>query len=150
MEHVGVGTSDRQTTKGTTMMPYAKRAEQKVPDPRNVLRDRLEFDRRELLARAGLASGAATEPTATTGFGETEHIASGIDRGVWAALDAHAASRLAEVEAALRRLEARAYGRCERCAGDIPDERLDAMPEVRFCMPCQQRDEAERRVLQPQ
>ena len=57
------------------------------------------------LARAGLASGAATEPTATTGIGETEHIASGIDRGVWAALDARAASRLAEVEAALRRIE---------------------------------------------
>jgi DnaK suppressor protein len=150
MEHVGVGTGHRQTTKGTTMMPYAKRAEQKVPDQWNVLRDRLESDRRELLARAGLASGAPTEPTATTGSGETEHIASGIDRGVWAALDAHAASRLADVEAALRRLEARAYGRCERCAGDIPDARLDAMPEVRFCMPCQQHDEAERRVLQPQ
>ena len=99
---------------------------------------------------ARLAFSATTAPTATTGSGETEHIASGIDRGVWAALDVHAASRLAEVEAALRRLEEHAYGACERCAGDIADSRLDARPEVRFCLPCQQREEAERRVLQPQ
>src|SRR6478735_3969043 len=131
-------------------MPDTESPKQKVPDRWNLLRERLELDRRELLARARLASGAATAPTATTGSGETEHIASGIDRGVWAALDVHAAFRLAEVEAALRRLEERAYGECESCAGDIPAARLDAMPETRFCMPCQRRNEAERRVLQPQ
>jgi DnaK suppressor protein len=133
-------------------MPNTKRMKQRVPGSWNALRERLEVDRKDLLARARarLASGEALEPTATTGSGETEHIASGIDRGVWAALDARAASRLAQVEAALRRLEARAYGQCERCEGNIPDARLDAMPEARFCLPCQQRDEAERRVLQPQ
>ena len=131
-------------------MPNAKLGMQKVPDSRNHLRERLEADRRELLARVRLASGAPTEPTATTGAGETEHIASGIDRGVWAALDARAASRLVEVEAALTRLDEHAYGQCERCADAIPDARLDAMPEVRLCLRCQQRNEAERRVLQPQ
>lgn len=131
-------------------MPDTEIPKQKVSDRWTALRERLERDRSELLARTPLGSGAAIAPTATTGSGETEHIASGIDRGVWAALDVHAAFRLAEVEAALRRLEARDYGECERCTGEISAARLDALPEVRFCMPCQQRDETERRVLQPQ
>jgi DnaK suppressor protein len=118
-------------------------------DLRSVLRRRLEHDRAELLAQAGLALEETPAPTATTGLGETEHIASGIDRGVWAALDAHAAARLVEVDAALRRLDTGRYGRCERCASDIPDARLEAIPEVRLCVACQEREDAQRRRLQP-
>jgi DnaK suppressor protein len=114
-----------------------------------VLRERLERDRAELLAEAGLSFEDAPAPTATTGLGETEHIATGIDRGVRAALDAHAASRLAEVDDALRRLDAGTYGECERCAAEIPGVRLEAIPEVRLCMPCQKREDAARRRAHP-
>ena len=118
-------------------------------DLRIILRERLEFDRAELLAQVGLTPEEVPPPTATTGFGETEHIATGIDRGVRAALDAHAVSRLAEVEDALRRLDAGAYGQCERCASEIPGVRLEAIPEVRLCMPCQEREDAARRRARP-
>src|SRR5436190_12590293 len=42
----------------------------------------------------------------------------------------------AEVAGALERLDRGTFGRCERCAADIPEERLDALPYTRFCSPC--------------
>lgn len=44
------------------------------------------------------------------------------------------AGELADVEAALERLEAGSYGICEACRRPIPPERLDALPATRFCV----------------
>lgn len=41
---------------------------------------------------------------------------------------------LADVEAALKRLDAGTYGICEACGRPIPGERLDALPATRFCI----------------
>jgi RNA polymerase-binding transcription factor DksA len=51
-----------------------------------------------------------------------------------------AASRqgVADTAQALRRMADGVYGTCERCAADIPLERLEILPHARFCMPCQQ------------
>nr|WP_240979916.1 TraR/DksA C4-type zinc finger protein [Streptomyces sp. HNM0574] len=46
---------------------------------------------------------------------------------------------LAEVEAALARLEQGNYGSCEGCAEAIPAERLEALPHARRCIGCQRR-----------
>jgi DnaK suppressor protein len=43
---------------------------------------------------------------------------------------------LAEVEAALRSLEAGAYGICVRCQEPISDARLRALPWARLCLEC--------------
>ena len=43
---------------------------------------------------------------------------------------------LAEIEAALKRLAQRAYGRCERCLAPVGQLRLQAVPEARLCMAC--------------
>jgi len=51
-------------------------------------------------------------------------------------LQAAEARELAEIEAALQRLESGTYGRCERCGGFIGMLRLRAVPEARFCMGC--------------
>jgi RNA polymerase-binding transcription factor DksA len=40
---------------------------------------------------------------------------------------------LAELEAALRRVDDGEYGRCEACHQAIPEERLEAQPAARFC-----------------
>lgn len=49
----------------------------------------------------------------------------------------HQAERhLAEVDAALARLAAGAYGVCERCGRQIPTERLEARPVARTCVSC--------------
>ncbi|SIM61917.1 TraR/DksA family transcriptional regulator [Micromonospora cremea] len=44
--------------------------------------------------------------------------------------------RLAELDVALRRVEAGTYGRCERCSRPIPAERLAARPSARTCVGC--------------
>jgi DnaK suppressor protein len=43
---------------------------------------------------------------------------------------------LAEIEAAERRLDDGGYGICERCAGAIPEDRLEARPAARTCVGC--------------
>jgi DnaK suppressor protein len=44
---------------------------------------------------------------------------------------------LQEIEAAMRRIEAGSFGRCERCSGSIGRQRLRAVPEARFCLECE-------------
>lgn len=62
-------------------------------------------------------------------------------------IGAHADVALAEVQAALERLQAGTYGRCEVCGQPIPDERLRAVPATRYCLDHQA--EQERRAGPP-
>jgi len=43
---------------------------------------------------------------------------------------------LAETDKALHRLATGEFGQCEDCAGDIPQARLLAEPEARYCEHC--------------
>ena len=44
---------------------------------------------------------------------------------------------LAGIETALLRMDQGIYGRCVRCDAAIPTERLEILPAVVVCMPCQ-------------
>ncbi|MHB0858860.1 MAG: TraR/DksA family transcriptional regulator [Anaerolineae bacterium] len=44
---------------------------------------------------------------------------------------------LADVEAALERIERGVYGICQRCGLKIDADRLQALPTARFCFSCQ-------------
>jgi RNA polymerase-binding transcription factor DksA len=61
----------------------------------------------------------------------------GYDNATLAALMATARIGIAETAQALRRMADGTYGGCERCATRIPLERLEVIPEARFCVPCQ-------------
>jgi RNA polymerase-binding transcription factor DksA len=54
-------------------------------------------------------------------------------------------AQLEEVDAALARIDAGSYGKCEICGRPIGDERLEAMPAARYCLEDQARVERERR-----
>lgn len=56
-----------------------------------------------------------------------------------AAMIAAARAQVDQINAALRRLANGSYGRCERCGGVIPRERLEILPHARFCVPCQEK-----------
>jgi hypothetical protein len=43
---------------------------------------------------------------------------------------------LAEIEAALTRIQEGSYGRCLSCGGPMGLQRLRAIPEARFCVAC--------------
>jgi RNA polymerase-binding transcription factor DksA len=55
------------------------------------------------------------------------------------ALAVQATEVLAELDAALGRIDGGTYGTCDGCDDAIPVARLEAIPEARFCVSCQGR-----------
>jgi DnaK suppressor protein len=53
------------------------------------------------------------------------------------ALRDRAIAHLAQVDAALARLDEGAFGRCTRCGNPIAPERLEALPWAAHCIDCQ-------------
>jgi DnaK suppressor protein len=43
---------------------------------------------------------------------------------------------ISEIDAALARIDAGTYGRCTRCGGSIPEERLELRPFSATCVAC--------------
>jgi DnaK suppressor protein len=43
---------------------------------------------------------------------------------------------LADIDAALARIDAGTYGRCQACGGPMGLQRLRAIPEARYCVSC--------------
>ncbi|HVA41899.1 MAG TPA: hypothetical protein VNF50_00285 [Acidimicrobiales bacterium] len=60
----------------------------------------------------------------------------GRDLGILAQIEAE----VADVEAALERLESGTYGICEACAAPIEDSHLETLPASRFCLAHQDLD----------
>ncbi|MFF5290195.1 TraR/DksA family transcriptional regulator [Paractinoplanes globisporus] len=60
----------------------------------------------------------------------------GFERAQLTALLAATRERIAEIDDALRRVDASTYGVCEGCGRPIPEERLAARPFARRCMAC--------------
>jgi DnaK suppressor protein len=67
----------------------------------------------------------------------TETLERELDLGVLQSVE----SQLAEVQAALERLEEQRYGNCEVCGKPIAEGRLEAMPAARYCVEDQARAE---------
>jgi len=96
---------------------------------------RLSGDVVQLTAEATRPTGAegveaeepASDPTATSSEGDEE-----VARGVLMA----EGQILTEVRAALARLDAGTFGRCERCGRSIGKTRLEAVPYAGRCARC--------------
>jgi len=52
------------------------------------------------------------------------------------ALDVHAKREIAQLRAALGRMDDGSYGACLRCGEPIADARLDALPTATLCVGC--------------
>lgn len=68
------------------------------------------------------------------GFADSGQVTA--ERGEVEALVGSLAALLREVEGALEKFETGAYGKCERCGGEIGLPRLEAKPAARLCMAC--------------
>jgi YteA family regulatory protein len=59
------------------------------------------------------------------------------DRELDYTLEENSQHVLAEIEAALKRIEEGTYGICSNCGNQIPEERLEALPWATLCIDCQ-------------
>jgi RNA polymerase-binding protein DksA len=59
------------------------------------------------------------------------------DRELDYTLEENSEHVLAEIDAALQRIEAGTYGICQNCGTQIPQERLEALPWATLCIDCQ-------------
>src|SRR5947199_4684844 len=97
--------------------------------------------RREALVTAG---PAPIEPNrkdaATVGVAdEDEQALSEMLQALASARNKDSARELAEIDRALRKLQQTPddFGQCEDCGDDIPEKRLQLMPQARYCAECQ-------------
>lgn len=109
-----------------------------MDDPRS----QLKRERQKTLGRlANLTDDfheivAASRDTNADDEHDPEGSTIAFERSQLGALATQARRHLAEIDAAVARLEAGTFGICERCRRPIPDERLRARPVARTCMGC--------------
>ena len=63
------------------------------------------------------------------------------DRELDYTLEENSEHVLAEIDAALTRIENGTYGSCTNCGKQIPEERLEALPWATLCIDCQRDQE---------
>jgi RNA polymerase-binding protein DksA len=64
-----------------------------------------------------------------------------LDREIDYTLEENSEHVLAEIDSALGRIEAGAYGTCRTCGQPISEERLEAIPYATQCIDCKRREE---------
>ena len=122
------------TVRGTTVVRMRSAGQKRDPGPRPLL----EQKRAELLAR--IEEFGASDPAETSNLNFGKRIGDGTTYAVERMNGAYQARTLfetvTEIDAALERVDAGAYGLCTSCAARIPAERLAAVPWAARCVPC--------------
>lgn len=95
---------------------------------------REQVDRLAAAADELADSGETPDLGDDQGFAEADSIS--VERDRLLSLRALARQRLEDVDAAVRRLDAGAYGACRTCRRPIPVARLEAVPEATQCVGC--------------
>lgn len=113
-------------------------------------RGQLLIEQARLLAevlqhRERLAQAAEDSPQATSGGSQAAALSAEEDACL--AMLNRAESELAEVQAALKRLDDGSWGTCTLCGEKVAPQRLQAVPSAALCLECQQ--DLERRHSRP-
>jgi DnaK suppressor protein len=102
-------------------------------------RARLEAERDSVerqLTEQGASPGGDVEVALDEGFADSAQAT--MERSQQFALIEKLRDQHQEIAAALARIDAGTYGRCERCGRQIDQERLEAIPTSRLCVSCKQ------------
>jgi RNA polymerase-binding transcription factor DksA len=93
--------------------------------------------------RAALVADRAEQSTLVTENQELSRVLTGqrdvdsmLEREIADTSAARAREAIADIDEALARIAACAYGTCESCRTPIPVERLEAIPRARCCVAC--------------
>ena len=108
------------------------------------MKERLEAKRKELLDDIGGLTEAHPTPVSTSEISEgpqefEETAIDFLETQQEQSILVNQQSLLAEVEAALKRIDDGAYGRCVECGKPIPDKRLEALPWAARCIQDEER-----------
>jgi RNA polymerase-binding protein DksA len=79
---------------------------------------------------------AASRDTNADDEHDPEGATIAFERSQMGALLRQTEHRLAEIDAAVTRVDAGSYGRCESCANPIGEGRLEVRPTARVCIAC--------------
>ena len=93
-----------------------------------------DVDRSTATALELTEDGANQDMADEDGFGEGDTLNVERDRLLLVAAEARA--KVAEIDAALERVDAGTYGQCEACGKAIPHARLEVVPEATLCVGC--------------
>jgi len=97
------------------------------------LRAQLEDERASLQHQlADLQAAGDKSLSFDENFADSGQVAA--EQGESRLLAASLSDQLREVQRALGKLEAGTYGKCETCAEEIAEARLEAMPATRYCI----------------
>ena len=99
-------------------------------------RDELLAERDHLLTQLGHMgrTPGTTELEFDEGFADSGQVTA--ERGEVDALAGSLTENLNDVNDALAKLEAGTYGICEDCSAPISRDRLEAVPQARYCINC--------------
>ncbi len=93
-----------------------------------------DVDRSTATALELTEDGANQDMADEDGFGEGDTLNVERDRLLLVAAEAQA--KVAEIDAAITRVDAGTYGLCEACGKPIPEARLEVVPEATLCVSC--------------
>src|SRR6185437_11404121 len=90
----------------------------------------------QFLGKSARALGDSQAAEGTVSGEQADVASTMVDEEIDLALETAAREKLAEIDAALRRLKDGTYGVCENCGQPIPIDRLRAVPWTRICIVC--------------
>jgi len=100
-----------------------------------------EVERHRQQAHA-VSADLAQLRSSSDGSGDAADVGtSNFERDQEMTLAAYAQEAMAQAQAALQRLDAGTYGRCEHCGEPIGKGRLQVYPRATLCVTCKQREE---------
>ena len=110
--------------------------QQQLDSLRKALEEELSSVDEQLVEHGSPADSESVEVDVDEGFADSAHATAERSQTFAIVEQLHAHQR--EIVAALARMDAGTYGKCENCGQDIPFERLEARPASTLCMNCAQ------------
>ena len=128
----------RRPRSGPRVGPYAKDAKFFEEQRALLLEERAIYSGQAVDLRAEADSLALEREPGDVQFDEEsgEGGTVTVDRERNLALSAQASAAVEEIDDALRKIDRKSYGGCERCHQPIPKARLRALPFARLCVAC--------------
>ena len=111
--------------------------------------EQLQLERRGLVEKRHRYDDTFEQITESREAERDEHAQEERDTRVLENLDERQQQRLSDIDAALARIEAGSFGRCQNCGRPIAEDRLRSNPTAMLCVDCSAREEEAQEEMEP-